>query len=139
VTEAFLFAAKHADFALQNAGGLSMNTAFTLLPFTNAPVETNLTGAEVVAAREDVVADYQDLKQSNGARPDAAGLRWDVDMSKAKGQRFTNVQVRNKTTGTWSTIDTNKSYVLAKGTLARPARSDYSHQIVVTAAGIALP
>lgn len=30
-------------------------------------------------------------------------------------------------------------YVLTKGTLARPPRSDYSHQAVVTAAGIALP
>ena len=30
-------------------------------------------------------------------------------------------------------------YVLAKTTVARPARSDYSHQTVVTKAGFALP
>jgi hypothetical protein len=54
VAEAFLAASKRADFSLQNAGGvrvplqaggLSMNTAFTLLPFTNVLVEVELTGA----------------------------------------------------------------------------------------------
>ena len=30
-------------------------------------------------------------------------------------------------------------YVLAKGTLARPARGDYAHQKVLTQAGAALP
>jgi 5'-nucleotidase / UDP-sugar diphosphatase len=101
-------------------------------------------------------------------------------MSKVKGQRFGNVQVRNKTTGAWGAIDLAKTYVLvtndfiasgkdgyttlgtvynagryvntyllytqsfvdyvlAKGILARPARVDYSHQSVVTAAGVALP
>jgi 5'-nucleotidase len=189
VAEAFLFAAKRADFALQNAGGvrvpvaaggLSMNTAFTLLPFTNVLVEMELSGTEVVAALEDATANHLDLAQSNGSHPYAAGLRWNLDMSKAKGQRFSNVQVRNKTTGAWSAIDPTKTYVLvtndfiasgkdgytalgnaynagryvntyllytqsfvdyvlAKTTVARPARSGYSHQSVVTKAGVTLP
>jgi len=189
VAEAFLFAAKRADFALQNAGGvrvpvaaggLSMNTAFTLLPFTNVLVELDLTGAEVVAALEDAVNNHIVTPSGNGSHPYAAGLRWNLDMSKVKGQRFGNVQVRNKTTGAWGAIDLAKTYVLvtndfiasgkdgyttlgtvynagryvntyllytqsfvdyvlAKGTLARPARVDYSHQSVVTAAGVALP
>lgn len=189
VAEAFLFAAKRADFSLQNAGGvrvpvaaggLNMNTAFTLLPFTNVLVEVELTGREVVAALEDAVANHLDLAQSNGSHPYAAALRWDLDMSKPKGQRFSNVQVRNKSTGAWTAIDLAKTYVLvtndfiasgkdgytalgtaynagryvntyllytqsfvdyvlAKGTLARPARADYSHQRVVTAAGVVLP
>jgi 5'-nucleotidase/UDP-sugar diphosphatase len=189
VAEAFLFAAKRADFALQNAGGvrvpvasgaLSMNTAFTLLPFTNVLVEMELTGAEVVAALEDAVDNHIVTPSGNGSHPYAAGLRWNLDMSKAKGQRFTNVQVRNKTTGSWSGIDRTKTYVLVtndfiasgkdgyatlgvaysagryvntyllytqsfvdyvltKGSIARPARADYSHQSVVTATGTALP
>ncbi len=189
VAEAFLFVAKRANFALQNAGGvrvpvaaggLSMNTAFTLLPFTNVLVEMELSGTEVVAALEDAVANHLDLAQSSGSHPYAAGLRWDLDMSKAKGQRLANVQVRNKTTGAWSAIDTAKTYVLvtndfiatgkdgyttlgaaysagryvntyllytqsfvdyvlAKNTIARPMRADYSHQKVVTAAGVTLP
>ena len=189
VGEAFLRASKRADFALQNAGGvrvpvtagtLSMNTAFTLLPFTNVLVELNVTGAEMVAALEDGVANHLDNLQSSGSHPYAAGLRWDLDMSKAKGQRFSNVQVRNKTTGAWSAIDLTKTYVLvtndfvaagsdgyatlgtiykagryvntyllytqsfvdyvqALGTIARPTAANYSHQKVISKAGVALP
>lgn len=189
VAEAFLFAAKRADFSLQNAGGvrtpiaagsLNMNSAFTLLPFTNVLVEMSLTGAEVVTALEDAVANHLDLVQSNGSHPYAAGLRWNLDMSKARGQRFSNVQVRNKGTGVWSNIEPVKSYVLvtndfiaegkdgyttlgvvlkdgrsvntyllytqsfvdyvlAKGSIARRSRGDYSHQSVITKDGITLP
>jgi len=157
-----------------------MNTAFTILPFTNVLVEMNLTGAQVVAALEDGVANHLDNAQSNGSHPYAAGLRWNLDMSQAKGQRLSNVQVRNKTTGAWTAIDPAKTYVLvtndfvaaggdgyatlgtvyktgayvntyllytqsfvdyvkAKGSIARPAAGDYSHQKVITKAGVALP
>lgn len=189
VAEAFLGASKRAQVALQNAGGvriaipagtLSMNTAFTVLPFTNVLVEMDLTGSEVVAALEDAVANHLDNGQSNGSHPYAAGLRWNLDMSKAKGQRFTNVQVRNRTMGNWGALDPNATYVmvtndfiaagqdgyatlgvaykanryvntyllytqsfvdhvLAKGSIARPARSDYSHQSVISKAGATLP
>ncbi len=190
VAEAFLSASKRADFSLQNAGGvrvpvaagtLSMNTAFTVLPFTNVLVELSLTGAEMLAALEDGASSHLDATvPSTGAHPYAAGLRWNLDMSKAKGSRFTNVQIRNKTTGAWTAIDPAKTYVLvtndfiasgqdgyatlgvvykagryvntyllytqsfvddvlAKLTLARPAAGDYSHQSVITKAGVALP
>ena len=55
----FLRASKRADVALQNAGGvrtaivagtITMNTAFTVLPFTNVLVELEVTGAQIVAA-----------------------------------------------------------------------------------------
>lgn len=187
VAEAFLNASKRADFALQNAGGvriaipagdLSMNTAFTVLPFTNLLVEMNLTGDQIIAALEDGVANY-DGSSSTGSHPYAAGLRWDLDLSKAKGQRFSNLQVRNKTTGAWNAIDKAKTYVLvtndfvaaggdgyatlgaqykagnyvntyllytqsfvdyvkARGSIARPARADYSHQQVISKTGITL-
>ena len=190
VAEAFLSASRRADFSLQNAGGvrvpvnagsLSMNTAFTLLPFTNVLVELDIKGAEVVAALEDGVDSYiLNPASATGSYPYAAGLRWDLDMSKAKGQRFSNVQLRNKTTGAWTALDLTKTYVLvtndflgdgkdgyatlgavsksgrsvntyllytqsfvdyvrAKGSIARPARSDYSNQMVVTKAGVQLP
>ncbi len=189
VAEAFLRASKRADFALQNAGGvrtpiasgtLSMNTAFTVLPFTNVLVEVEVKGAEMLAALEDGVANHLDNGQSDGSHPYAAGLRWDLDMSKPKGQRFSNVQVRQKSTGTWTALDPAKSYVLvtndfvasgkdgyatlgpiyaagryvntyllytqsfvdyvqAQGTLSRPAAADYSHQRVISKAGVALP
>jgi 5'-nucleotidase len=189
VAESFLYAAKRSDFALQNGGGvrvplaakaLNMNDAFTVLPFTNVLLEMELSGAEVVAALEDAVANYMDLAQSTGSHPYAAGLRWDLDMSKAKGQRFSNVQVRQKATGAWTAISPTQTYVvvtndfiasgkdgyttlgnaynagryvntyllytqsfvdyvLAKGSIGRPARADYSHQRVTTATGTQLP
>lgn len=189
VAEAFLNASRRAHFALQNAGGvrtavaagtLSMNMAFTLLPFSNVLVEMDLRGSEVLAALEDAAANHLDAGQSDGSHPYAAGLRWNLDMSKPKGQRFTQVQVRNRTTGAWTALDPNAGYVLvtndfiaagrdgytalgtaytanryvntyllytqsfvdhvlAKGSLARPARADYSHQTVVTKAGVTLP
>lgn len=188
VAEAFLYQAKRADFALQNGGGvrvsvpagpMTMNTAFTLLPFTNVIVEFELTGAQVIAAVEDGISAVVD-GGSTGPYPYAAGLRWDVDMSKPKGQRLSNVQVRNKTTGAWSAIDPARIYVLAtndfvaaggdgyatlaalykagkyvntyllytqsfvdyvkaKGSIGRPARSDYSNQNVITKDGTKLP
>lgn len=189
VAQAFLAGSKRANFALQNAGGvripvpagtLTMNTAFTLLPFTNVIVELDLTGAEVVAALEDAVANHLDAAQSNGSHPYAASLRWDLDMSKAKGSRFSNVQVKDRVTGAWSAINPTGTYVvatndfiasgqdgyttlgvayragryvntyllytqtfadwvIANGSIARPARAEYSHQVVITRSGATLP
>lgn len=190
VAEAFLAASKRAHFALQNAGGvrtpisagtLTMNTAFTVLPFSNVLVELDLTGAEMVQSLEDAVANYRDNASSDGSHPYAAGLRWDLDLSKARGSRFSNVQVKDRTTGVWSPIDLAKTYTVVThdfaatgkdgyttfgkvyaegryvntyllytqtfadwlvargGTVSRPLAADYSHQKVISAAGVALP
>ena len=190
VAEAFLYAARRADFALQNGGGvrvavsagaLSMNTAFTLLPFANVLVELELSGAETVAALEDAVDHHlAGGSGGSGAHPYAAGLRWDLDMSQAKGQRFSQVEVRDRKNGGWAAIDPTKTYTLVtsdflaagkdgyttlgavsrsgraintqllytqsfvdyvqnRGHLSRPPRNDYSHQAVVTQAGVRLP
>ena len=144
VAEAFLRGSRRADFALQNAGGvrtpvpagtLSMNTAFTVLPFTNVLVELDLTGAEVLAALEDGVANHLDLRQSNGSHPYAAGLRWDLDMSQPKGKRFSNVQVRTKTTGAWAALDPAKTYVLVTNDFVAAGRDGYATLGPVYAAG----
>lgn len=144
VAEAFLNASKRANFALQNAGGvriaipagpLSMNTAFTLLPFTNVLVELDVSGAEVVAALEDGVANHLDNKQSDGSHPYAAGLRWDLDMSQPKGQRIANLQVRDKTTGAWAAIDPAKTYVLVTNDYVASGKDGYTALGKVYAAG----
>jgi len=189
VAQAFLAGSRRADLALQNAGGVripipagavTMNTAFTLLPFTNVIVELDMTGAEVVAALEDAVSNHLDAAQSNGSHPYAAGLRWNLDMTKARGSRFSNVQVKNRSTGAWAAIDPAATYVVAtndfigegrdgyttlgevtadgrsvntfllytqtfadwvvaEGSIGRPARSEVSHQTVITADGVTLP
>ncbi len=109
VAAAFLNASLRADIAIQNAGGvrvpikagtITMGDAFTVLPFTNVLVELPLTGAQVAAVLEDAVSNYLDAGQSTGGgHPYAAGLRWRLDMSKAKGQRFTQIEVKDRRIG----------------------------------------
>lgn len=144
VAEAFLYASKRADFALQNAGGvrtpvaagaLSMNTAFTLLPFTNVLVELDIKGYEVLAALEDAIANHLDASQSDGSHPYAAGLRWDLDMSRPKGQRVGNVQVRQRSTGTWSALDPARTYVLVTNDFIATGKDGYTTLGNVYAAG----
>lgn len=188
VAEAFLAGSKRADFALQNAGGvrvslpagpISFESANKVLPFANVLIEMPVTGAQLVATLEDAVANHLDKGGSTGGHPYMAGVRWDLDLSLPRGQRFANVQVRDRKTGVWSAIDPARSYTLvtndflasgkegyatlgaiyatgnvvntyllytqtfvdyaqAKGTLARPAAADYSHQRVITKEGKAL-
>ncbi|MGY0194019.1 bifunctional metallophosphatase/5'-nucleotidase [Leptothrix sp. BB-4] len=135
VAEAFLGASLRASFALQNAGGvrvpvaagtLSMNTAFTLLPFTNVLVEMDVTGTQMVTALEDGVANHLDNLQSTGSHPYAAGLRWDLDMSRPRGSRFSNVEVRDRVTGTWSPIVPTQRYVLVTNDFVAAGQDGYA-------------
>lgn len=144
VAAAFLDASRRAQFALQNAGGVripipagpvTMNTAFTLLPFTNVLVEMEITGDEVVAALEDAVANHLDAGQSNGSHPYAAGLRWDLDMSRPKGSRFSGVQVRDRGTGVWSPIEPARTYVMVTNDFIAEGRDGYATLGRVFAAG----
>ncbi len=144
VAEAFLRASKRADMALQNAGGvrtaiaagpITMNTAFTVLPFTNVLVELEVTGAQIVAALEDGVANHLDSAQSNGSHPYAAGLRWTLDLSQPKGSRFSQVEVKNRSTGAWSAIDPARSYVLVTNDFVASGKDGYATFAPIYAAG----
>lgn len=144
VAQAFLDGSRRADLSLQNAGGvripvpageLTMNTAFTLLPFTNVIVELEMTGKEVVAALEDAVANHLDNGQSSGSHPYAAGLRWDLDMTQARGNRFANVQVRDRASGVWSAIDPAATYVVATNDFIAEGRDGYTTLGDVNASG----
>jgi len=135
VAEAFLSASKRADFALQNAGGvrnavpagrLAMNTAFTLLPFSNVLVELEVQGSEMIAALEDAVSNHLDHAQSDGSYPYAAGLRWHLDMRRPRGQRFSNVQVRSKSGKTWTPIDAAGTYVLVTNDFVAAGKDGYA-------------
>lgn len=144
VAEAFLAGSLAADVAIQNAGGvriavpagtLSMNTAFTLLPFTNVLVELRMTGQQIVNVLEDAVANHLDARQSSGSHPYAAGLRWHLDMSQPRGARFSNVQVRQRSTGTWAAIDPARTYTVATNDFIASGRDGYTTFGTVYAAG----
>ena len=135
VAEAFLRGSPRADFALQNAGGvrvpvaagpLSMDTAFTLLPFTNTLLEFEISGAEMAAVLEDAVARHLDsATPSDGGHPYAAGLRWTLDMRQPRGQRFQQLEVRDKATGRWQALQPGRTYVLVTHDFIGSGRDGY--------------
>jgi len=125
VAEAFLQAAKRGQLAIQNAGGvrvavpqgdISYDTAYKVLPFSNSLIEMEMTGAEIVAVLEDAVSNHMDpvsgVLGSNGSHPYAAGLRWDLDLSKPRGQRFANLEVRDRKSGQWRPLEAGQRYVV---------------------------
>ncbi|CAN1492684.1 UshA 5'-nucleotidase/2',3'-cyclic phosphodiesterase and related esterases [Burkholderiaceae bacterium] len=144
VAEAFLVAAKRADLSLQNAGGVriaiptggvNMNTAISMLPFTNVLVELSMTGAEIHAALEDAASNHLDNKSSDGSHPYAAGLRWNLDMSKAKGQRFSGLQVKNRSSGAWEALNPQRSYVVVTNDFIADGKDGYTTLGVVNKSG----
>jgi 5'-nucleotidase len=144
VAEAFLGASKRAHFALQNGGGvrtpvsagpLTMNTAFTVLPFSNVLVELELTGAQLVTALEDAVANYRDFSQSDGSHPYAAGLRWHLDLSRPRGQRFSQVELKDRASGAWSALDPARTYVVVTNDFIASGKDGYTTLGQVSATG----
>lgn len=142
VAEAFLDASLRAEFSLQNAGGvripfaagaLIFDDAATMLPFTNVLVELDITGAEVRAALEDAVDNHMTLGGSDGGHPYAAGLRWDLDLSEAKGSRFSNLEVRRD--GVWEALEAGRSYVMVTNDFIAEGRDGYLTLGEVTADG----
>lgn len=121
VATSFLNASKRADFALQNAGGvrqpikkgaITNNDAINLLPFSNTLVNFDITGEQIKLALEDAISNHMDGDGSSGSHPYAAGLRWDLDMRKPKGNRVSNLEVKDKKTGLWQSLDSKKTYVM---------------------------
>ena len=121
VADAFLARAFRSDIAIQNAGGvrevvpageISMNEAISVLPFSNTLVELDLTGAQVLATLEEAAANFVDNGGSDGSYPYGSAIRWDADLTKPAGQRFTNVEVRDRDTGEWAPIDPAATYVV---------------------------
>lgn len=129
VAKGFLEMSLTSDICIQNGGGvrtdvlagpITIGTAYTLLPFANTLTEISMTGQEIVNVLEDAM-EYALSSGGTGAYPYAAGLRWDVDLSKAKGSRLSKVEVNSRVKGTWAAIDLGKTYkvvtnnFLAKG------------------------
>lgn len=134
VAKAFLDGALRADFALQNAGGvretilagdITFNTAYTILPFGNTLVNLEITGQEVRNTLEDAIASHMDNNGSSGAHPYAASLRWDLDLTQSKNNRVRNIEVQNRSTGAWSAIDMNKTYVMVTNDYIAEGRDGY--------------
>lgn len=133
VTDAFAARAFRADFALQNAGGVRIDIpqgeitiadAYELLPFANTLVELSLTGQEVKDVLEDAVSNFLDDNGSTGSYPYGSGIRWDVDLTEAVEERFSNVEVRQDD-GTWVPLDPTADYIVVTNSFIASGRDGY--------------
>lgn len=118
VAQAFLFLSKNADVSIQNAGGvrtdietgpITIGDAYTLLPFANTLVDLTMTGAEIEQVLNEAVDFAHVTGGSTGAYPYAAGLRWDVDMTRTEGQRLFNIEVRSRDETVWRPLEDSET------------------------------
>jgi 5'-nucleotidase/UDP-sugar diphosphatase len=129
VAEAFLQQGKsffNADLSIQNGGGVridlpakratdsklpanavTVGDIYTVLPFKNTLVQLKMTGAEVKATLEDAIDGV--VAGGSGGYPYTGGLRWQVDLNKAKGQRLSKLELRDAT-GNYQAFDLSKTY-----------------------------
>jgi len=110
-------------------GDISYDTAYKVLPFTNSLIEMEMTGAEIVAVLEDAVSNYMDpvkgVLGSNGSHPYAAGLRWDLDLSKPRGQRFANLEVRDRRSREWRPLEAGQRYIVVTNDFIASGKDGY--------------
>ena len=108
------------------AGDITYKTAYTILPFSNTLVNLDITGQQLKATLEDAIANHMDNDGSSGSHPYADGLRWDLDLTQAKGNRVNNIEVRNRASGIWSPLDMNHTYVMATNDYIASGRDGYT-------------
>ena len=126
VAEAYRLSPLHgpADIGLANAGGvrlpletdgmqdlvLTQGLAYAVQPFPNELYVVQLSGQQVIDTLEEAVANWKDNGNSDGSHPYTSGLRWHLDLTKPRGQRFANVERKDHATGKWYPIDLQATY-----------------------------
>lgn len=111
-----------ADISLQSGGGVRIPLnpgrvtaarAIEVLPFANMLYSMQITGAEAKSMVEDGLHEVFKQGGATGPYPYTGGMRFDVDANQARGQRASNLEVRNAVTGNWEPLDTARTYKLA--------------------------
>ena len=122
-----------ADASLVNGGGVrtdfpgldayapalawvTVAETYAVLPFRNRLIRLTLSAAQLHAALEDALDYLVRTPGTTGAYPYLAGVRFDVDLSAARGSRVTNLQ-RRDASGAW--------IALAPGATLRMVTSSY--------------
>ncbi len=139
VSKAFYSLSNRANACIQNAGGVRVaietgdvtyGDAYTLLPFANTLYELDMYGSEIKAVLEDAVDEAlfggEDGEISTGAFPYAYGLKYDVVATEDKGNRIQNLEIKDRTTGVWSTISENTLYVIVTNNYIAGGKDGYT-------------
>jgi len=120
VAKAFYEMDPNADLCIQNAGGvrvsigtgdLTLKRSYELLPFSNTMYELDMTGDEIKAVLEDALSNALD-NNSTGSFPYAYGIRYDVDGNQEAYNRVSNLEIMDRNTGEWGSIQGDKTYVV---------------------------
>ncbi|HZG83514.1 5'-nucleotidase C-terminal domain-containing protein [Paenibacillus sp.] len=135
VADSFLYSLPHADVAIQNAGGVrtsftqgdfTMADAYTMLPFSNTITTLEITGEEISNVLDEAIRYSQGITQSTGAFPYSSHLRYDVYLNAPEGVKSAyNIEVKDRETGEWSSIDMNKTYVVATNSFTALGKDGY--------------
>jgi hypothetical protein len=135
VAKAFLMEEKTADLAIQNGGGCrtdikqgpyTVANAFEMLPFNNMMLTVKITGHEVKQVLEDALTNFLDNGGSTGSYPYAAGLRFEVDVSKTANHRISNVEVNPRLQQTdWQPIDLHATYTVVTNDYIASGKDGY--------------
>ncbi len=134
VCASFMEEDPNADVCIQNAGGvrtpieegnITINTAYTLLPFKNTLYEIKMKGSEIKQVLEDALTNYIDNGGSTGSFPYAYALRYDINASKSKNHRVSNLEVMDKKNHTWSPIENDKFYTVITNSYIAAGRDGY--------------
>lgn len=103
-----------ADIVIQNAGGIrisvasgeiTIDTAYTLLPFANTLYMIEMTGSEIKSVLEDAVDNSLKPDGSSGAFPYGYNVKFTVDANNDFGSRITKLEIMNKETGKYDMIE----------------------------------
>ncbi|KUJ75898.1 bifunctional metallophosphatase/5'-nucleotidase [Thiomicrospira sp. XS5] len=143
VAHAFREMALASDIAIQNAGGvrvdvpagdLTIDTAYTLLPFSNTLVELTMTGDQIRRVLEDAIENATRENGSSGAYPYAAGLRWDVDLTQPFGSRVSNLEFKGKQDVEWTALNMAQRYTVVTNDYIAGGKDGYTTFEEVTGA-----
>lgn len=135
VAKSFYDLSNRADACIQNAGGVrisvpagdvSMATAYELLPFANTLFELEMKGGEIKQVLEDALTNYLDNGGSTGSFPYAYGLKYDIDTTAEANKRIYNLEIKDRATNTWATIDNDKMYVIVTNSYIASGKDGYA-------------
>lgn len=143
VAHAFREMALASDIAIQNAGGvrvdvpageLTIDTAYTLLPFSNTLAELTMTGDQIRRVLEDAIENATRENGSTGSYPYAAGLRWSVDLAQPFGARLTNLEFKGKQDSEWTALNMSQRYTVVTNDYIAGGKDGYTTFEEVTGA-----
>lgn len=134
VAQSFYLQSKRADCCIQNAGGvrsglqagrLTVEDVYRLLPFSNTLVEVTLRGSEIKEVLESALSTIYDHKASTGAFPYGYGIRYAIDSTQTQGNRVNRIAIKDRETGMWKPLENERSYVVVMNSYIGSGKDGY--------------